>query len=65
MTLNAGPIKLGTSDWRAMIDHRLKMGFGVEDIAIMLACDVRYVRTYVNGLRGRGKLAEWWPSNAG
>lgn len=50
----------GSRAWRAMVDYRLRHGWGVEDIAINLRCSPRQVRARIEGLRKAGKLREWW-----
>jgi hypothetical protein len=43
--------------WATMVDYRLSLGYGVEDIALQLKCPVDVVRLRVRSLRGQGKLA--------
>jgi len=51
----------GSQQWRAMVDHRLRDGFGVEDIAVQLQTRPARVREHVAELRASGTLAKWWP----
>lgn len=40
-----------------MVNYRLKLGLGVEDIALDMGCDESAIRFYIRSLRERGKLA--------
>jgi predicted ArsR family transcriptional regulator len=51
----------GSQQWRAMVDYRLRAGFGVEDIAVQLLTKPARVREHVAELRADGTLAKWWP----
>lgn len=42
--------------WRAKVHQLLGDGWGVEDISIMLSCDVDHVRREVQILRDSGRL---------
>ena len=42
--------------WQAKVRNRLRDGYGVEDIAVMLGCDVGDVRKEVEILRNEGRL---------
>jgi hypothetical protein len=50
--------------WRLAVQHRLAMGYGVEDIALWLDCNVKYVRALVTFMRQRGELAKMWPGGS-
>lgn len=52
--------RTGTKVWRQFVEHRLQDGYGVEDIALWLACPVEYVRAHVRSLRKSGELMKWW-----
>ena len=61
----AHKLRPGEAAWREIVNARLREGYGVEDIAIWLACDVRWVRAHVLVLRHLGVLARWWPKSEG
>ena len=44
--------------WSWRVQDLLRAGFGVEDIALALRCDVRFVRAEVQILREQGRLVE-------
>ena len=46
----------GSPIWVKMVEFRLKEGFGVEDVAVQLRCDVERVRGHVAALRASGDL---------
>lgn len=48
--------------WVERVGALLRDGYGVEDIAIKLACEARQVRTQIALFRGAGLLRKWWPS---
>lgn len=54
-------LKVGSKAWIDRIGALLRDGYGVEDIAIRLACGPRQVRTQVALFRGQGLLKKWWP----
>lgn len=45
------------SNWQAKVRALLRDGYGVEDIALRLRCDVGDVRSEVAILRAEGELA--------
>lgn len=47
--------------WQAAVRRLLKMGYGVEDIAIKVSCDVQHVRDEVRILRADGELDRMFP----
>lgn len=59
MTPKSAPVP-GSYAWRNMVDYRLKLGYGVEDIAVQLCCTVKRVREHVSELRESGTLAKWY-----
>lgn len=63
MTPKSAPTP-GSFAWREMVEFRLKLGYGAEDIALFLHCKPERVREHVVDLRGAGKLAVWWPKAA-
>ena len=44
--------------WHCRVSALLRHGYGTEDIAIKLGCDVEHVRLEVDILREQGRLAE-------
>ena len=46
----------GTTPWKAAVIRDLRDGFGVEDIAHRMGCDVQAVRDLVADLRKHGLL---------
>ena len=44
------------NDWQLKVHRLLGQGFGVEDIAIKLECDLARVRDEIKSLRRKGKL---------
>lgn len=46
----------GSLIWQRCVNHRLRHGYGVEDIAVQMHCAVERVREYVHLLREEGKL---------
>jgi len=53
-------LKVGSRAWVDRIGALLRDGYGVEDIAIKLACGPHQVRTQVALFRGKGFLKKWW-----
>lgn len=43
-------------NWNVMVDHRLREGFGVEDIALQMKSSVDIIRFRVRRLRETGDL---------
>jgi len=39
--------RIASKEWRMMVDFRFRQGFGCEDIAIQLHCDLEAVRFYM------------------
>lgn len=56
-------IKVGSPIWRNRVKFNLISGFGVEDIALKLKCDVEDVRQEMRALRHHGCFAKWWGRN--
>ena len=48
----------GNEQWQAQVARFLRQGYGVEDIAVLMACDAEHVRDEVFILRLDGKLEE-------
>ena len=46
----------GSTPWKAAVIRDLREGFGVEDIALRMDCDVQRVRDFVADLRKHGLL---------
>lgn len=46
------------SAWIACVRHRLGQGYGTEDIALSLGCDIEDVRREVQIYRDEGRIAE-------
>lgn len=48
--------------WRSMVANGIRDGWGVEDLALRLACGPSVIRREVRALRDQGLLAsgEWW-----
>ena len=46
----------GSTPWKAAVIRDLREGFGVEDIAHRMDCDVQHVRDLVSQLRKHGLL---------
>ena len=47
---------LSNMRWQAQVHRFLRTGYGVEDIAVLMACDVEHVRDEVSILRLEGEL---------
>jgi len=56
--LDEALLAIKAASWRMAVTYRLSQGYGVEDIALQLKCNVEDVRFHVRALRARGKLAE-------
>lgn len=52
--------KPGSRAWVARVGALLRDGFGVEDIAIKLACKPDQVRKMVNVFRREGLMVKWF-----
>ena len=48
--------------WQTVVRRLLREGYGVEDVAIKLRCDVDDVRREVAILRASGDLARMFPT---
>ena len=46
----------GSEHWKAAVIRDLREGYGVEDIALRMECDVQHVRDLVVDLRKHGLL---------
>jgi len=56
----ASKVPANSQEWRDLVNMRLAEGYGVEDIAIWLQCNVSRVRSHVHELRKSGTLDKWW-----
>lgn len=55
------------TNWQLKVHRLLGQGFGVEDIAINLECDIARVRDEITSLRKKGKLKliiDYWSKPA-
>jgi hypothetical protein len=52
--------KVRSRAWVDYVGALIRDGYGVEDIALKLACEARQVRTQVALFRGAGLLAKWF-----
>jgi len=52
----AETMKSDDPQWSVRVQTLLRLGYGVEDIALRLGCDVKYVRAEVQILREQGRL---------
>lgn len=46
------------SAWQGLVSQYLREGYGVEDIALFMECDVALIRTEVSILRQEGRLRD-------
>lgn len=51
------------NSWQARVAEYLRQGYGVEDIAVFLDCDVQDVRNEVAILRSEGRLDGLYRAN--
>lgn len=51
-----------TNAWRGKVTDLLREGYGVEDIAIKLRCDVKSVRMQVRSWRENGDMEFMFPN---
>jgi len=56
----ADKVPVNSQEWRNLVNMRMAEGYGVEDIALWLQCNVSRVRAHVQTLRDSGTLANWW-----
>jgi DNA-binding NarL/FixJ family response regulator len=57
---NVRPHGKTRTKWEQVVNGKLKDGWGTEDIALWLECDVRWVQHHVSVLRQRGALAKFY-----